>query len=63
MRFKELEGKTEKELQALIGEGRARLHMLKLGRVTNQLKDVREIREIRKDIARMMTKIGTLTTK
>lgn len=60
MRYKELDGKTEKELQALIAEGRARIHSLKLSRGMNQLKDVREIREVRKDIARMMMKMSDL---
>lgn len=60
MSYKELDGKTEKELQALIAEGRARLHALRLSRSMNQLKDVREIREIRKDTARMMTKLSAL---
>lgn len=60
MRYKELDGKAEKELQALIAEGRARIHSLKLSRGMNQLKDVREIREVRKDIARMMMKMSDL---
>lgn len=63
MTFDEIKTKTEKELLTLIAEGRSRLHDLRLKRSMNQLKDVRELREIRKDIARMLTHIGAVKTK
>lgn len=60
MKHKDLQEKSEKELTALIAEERSKLHDLRLKRSMNQLKDVRAIREIRKDIARMMTKVSSL---
>jgi ribosomal protein L29 len=63
MKFKELEGKNEKELSGLVAEDRARLHALSMKRAVNQVKDVREIREIRQRIARMMTKLTSLKTQ
>ena len=60
MNFKELEGKSEKELSSLLIEERARLHALTMKRAVNQVKDVREIREIRQRIARIMTKLTSL---
>ena len=58
MQYKDLAGKEEKELNALISEGKASLQSLRLKTAMNQLKDVRSIREIRKDIARMKTKLN-----
>lgn len=63
MRYQELKERTAKELTALVAEGRTKLHDLRLKRSMNQLKDVRAIREIRKDIARMMTKLSELKTQ
>ncbi len=63
MIFSEIKAKGEKELLALVAEGRARMHDLKLKRSMNQLKDVREIREIRKDIARILTHLSAQKTK
>jgi len=63
MNFKELEGKSEKELSSLLAEDRARLHALNMKRSVNQVKDVREIREIRQHIARVMTKLTSLKAK
>lgn len=60
MEYKDLQSKSEPELIALIGEERAKLQGLKLKRSMNQLKDVREIREVKKAIARMETKISSL---
>lgn len=58
MQYKDLQGKEEKELKALVLEKRSSLHSLRLKSSMNQVKDVREIREIRKDIARMLTKLN-----
>lgn len=60
MEYKDLLSKSEKELGALISEERARLQNLRLKRAMNQLKDVREIREVRKDIARMMMALSAV---
>ena len=63
MKFKELEGKDEKELSGMLAEDKARLHALGMKRSVNQVKDVREIREIRQRIARVMTKLTSLKAK
>lgn len=60
MNFKELEGKSEKELFGQLAEDRSRLHSLRMKRAVNQVKDVREIRETRQRIARVMTKLTSL---
>ena len=60
MNFKELQGKSEKELSGMLVEDRARLHALSMKKAVNQVKDVREIREIRQRIAQVMTKMTHL---
>jgi ribosomal protein L29 len=62
MQYKDLQGKDDSELKALVAENRAQLHELRLKRSMNQLSDVRSIREIRKDIARMLTKMSAPKT-
>lgn len=63
MLYKDLQDKGEKELKALVSEEQAKLHDLRLKRSMNQLADVRSIREVRKDIARMMTKLSSLISE
>lgn len=61
MEFKQLEKKTEAELQKLLGQERAKLYELRLKVSVNQLKDVREIREVRKNIAQILTQMQQVT--
>jgi ribosomal protein L29 len=61
MQYKDLAGKSLKELQGLLTEDRTRLHALRLKRSVNQIKDVREIRELRQRIARLLTRIKLLS--
>jgi ribosomal protein L29 len=60
MKYKELEGKSDKELQGMLSEDRATLHAMKLKTSVNQLKDVRDMRDIRKRMARLLTKLNSL---
>jgi ribosomal protein L29 len=61
MEFKELEKKTEKELQKLLSQERATLYDLRTKVAVNQLKDVREVREVRVNIARILTQLQKVT--
>lgn len=55
MEFKELQKKNEKELQSLLAEYREKLRKERFRDANKQLKDVREIRVIRKSIANILT--------
>lgn len=55
MKAKELRQKSEKELQKLLQELRERLRKLRFDLVSGKVKNVREIRQTRKDIARILT--------
>ena len=55
MDFKELKNKTEKELQQLLNEFRDKLRDLRFKDANKQLKNVREIRVIKKTIAKVLT--------
>lgn len=63
MKFKELDGKSAAELASMLAEDKAHLHALGMKRAVNQLKDVREIRELRQRVARLKTKQTALKTK
>ena len=54
MKFKELKNKSDKELQKLLVEGREKLCELKFKVASDQLKNVREVREAKKTIARIL---------
>lgn len=55
MEFKELKSKTEKELKKFLEESRDKLRNLRFKDANKQLKNVREIRVIKKIIARVLT--------
>ncbi|MBI4779247.1 50S ribosomal protein L29 [Candidatus Falkowbacteria bacterium] len=55
MDFKELKNKTEKELRQFLAESRDKLRDLRFKDANKQLKNVREIRDIKKIIARVLT--------
>ncbi|MFH1233098.1 MAG: 50S ribosomal protein L29 [Patescibacteria group bacterium] len=61
MEFKELIKKTNKELQKLLSESREKLRELRFKDGNKQLKNVREIRCVRKLIAQVLTLINRLT--
>jgi ribosomal protein L29 len=54
-RIKELQGKSVEELRALLREERERLRVLRFDLAAGKVKNVSEIRGIRKDIARIAT--------
>jgi large subunit ribosomal protein L29 len=55
MKIKELRQKTEKELNDLLIENRNKIGQLKFDLSSKKLKNVREIRELRKEIAKILT--------
>ncbi len=58
MKNKELLEKTEKELEILLNEKKKKIEDARFKAVTSGIKNVREIRENRKDIARILTIIS-----
>lgn len=54
MKFKELKNKTEQELQKLLADWREKLRELRFKVASNQLKNVREVREAKKTIAQIL---------
>ncbi len=55
MKAKELEQKSKEELETLLREKREKLQKLKFDLNLGKLKNVREIRKVKKDIARILT--------
>lgn len=63
MTIKELHGKNESELQNLLLEQRLKLKDLRFKDASGQLKDIREIRETRQNIARILTSLSAIRGK
>lgn len=63
MEFKDLKAKTEKELQQILNESREKLRDLRFNDANKQLKNVREIRVIKKTVANILTIISANKTK
>lgn len=55
MKMQELRQKPKEELQKLLIDNRERLRQLKFDLASGKVKNVREIRQIKKDIARILT--------
>ncbi len=55
MKIKELKQKSENELQKLLQESREKLRELKFKIASKQLKKVRELRSVKKLIAKILT--------
>ena len=55
MKIKELRGKPTEELKRLAAEKRARLRILRFSGAGAGVKNVREARTVRKEIARILT--------
>ncbi|HNU81130.1 MAG TPA: 50S ribosomal protein L29 [bacterium] len=59
MEIKELKTKNPSELQALLAQSREKLRELRFKDSNRQLKNIREIRQIRETIARILTVLNT----
>jgi ribosomal protein L29 len=55
MKFKELKMKSDKELEATLSAAKENLQILKFKVAAKQMKDVREIRVVKTQIAQIMT--------
>jgi len=55
MKIKELNQKTKKELNDLLTENRRKLGQLRFDLASKKLKNIREIRGLRRDVARVIT--------
>ncbi len=58
MEFKELQKKNEGDLQALLAKEREKLRVERFRDANKQLKNVRELRNLKKEIARILTLIN-----
>lgn len=59
MKIQELHQKSQAELQKLLQDLRERLRQLRFDLAAGKVKNVREIRQIKKDIARILTLLKT----
>jgi len=55
MKISEIRQKPKKELESMLLEKRERLRTLRFDLASGKVKNVREIRELRKEIARILT--------
>ena len=55
MKIKELRQKTTKELRELLAEDQHKLGQLKFDLAAKKLKDVRQVRKLSKEIAKILT--------
>jgi large subunit ribosomal protein L29 len=55
MKIEEIRQKPKEELRKLLTENREKLRQLKFDLASGKVKNVREIRQIKKDIARLLT--------
>lgn len=58
MKFKELKKKTEKDLQTLLSESRVSLREMRFKAANDQLKNIRELRMVKKTIAKILFILG-----
>ena len=57
MKIQELRQRSEAELQKILADNRERLRQLRFDLTSGKVKNVREIRKIKKEIARILTLI------
>ncbi|MFH1643107.1 MAG: 50S ribosomal protein L29 [Patescibacteria group bacterium] len=60
MKFVELIKKDKKELTTLLAEKRDKLRALRFGLAAGRAKNIREVRVLKRDIAKILTKISNI---
>jgi large subunit ribosomal protein L29 len=55
MKIKELQQKSKSELQKFLTDSREKLRQLRFDLAAGKVKNVREVRKIKKDIAKVLT--------
>ena len=63
MKIKELKTKSIDDLKIMLTDSRLKLRDLRFKNASSQLKDVRELREIKKNIAQILTLIKASANK
>lgn len=59
MKFKEFQQKDKIELEKILREDREKLRQLRFDLVLGKVKNIREVRRIKKDIARILTLLNS----
>jgi len=63
MKFKELKDKTEVELKKLVAANREKLRDLRFKVANKQLKNIRDIRKLKKEVAQALTILNNKNKK
>lgn len=63
MKYKELQQRPEQELKKILTDSKEKLRQLRFELASGKVKDVREIRQLRRDIAKILTLLGELSRK
>jgi large subunit ribosomal protein L29 len=63
MKAVELTQKSKEELEKMVQEGKEKLRQLRFDLAAGKVKNIRQIRLIKKDIARMFTKLNKVESK
>ena len=58
MDYKDIENKSDNELRKMLAEERGRLYDLRLKLAVNQVKDMSQVRNVKKNIAQILTRIN-----
>jgi large subunit ribosomal protein L29 len=63
MKAVEINQKSKEELEKMVQDGKEKLRQLRFDLAAGKVKNIRQIRLIKKDIARMFTKLNKQETK
>ncbi len=63
MKAVELNQKSKEELEKMVQDGKEKLRQLRFDLAAGKVKNIRQIRLLKKDIARMFTKLNKVESK